>query len=189
VAAEEGDATVPWDRGEPNPLLVEWAQARELSGDSRRALVVGCGLGQDSEYVAGLGFQTVAFDIAETAIRTVRRRFPDSAVDYVVADLLDPPGDWAGTFDLVVESITVQSLPPWLHPEAIAQVRRMVAPGGTLIVHSGAREEQDEPDGPPWPLTRAEVEAFAGDDLHPARIEELRGPDMFHRWRAEFRRD
>jgi SAM-dependent methyltransferase len=188
VAAEHGEATVPWDRGVPNPLLVEWAETRKLAGDGRRALVVGCGLGKDSEYVAGLGFQTVAFDISETAIRTVHRRFPASSVQYVVADLLDPPDEWTGSFDLVVESITVQSLPPSLHADAIAQVVAMVAPGGTLIVHSGAREDHEEPDGPPWPLTRAEIDSFAGGNLQPLQIEELRGPDGIHRWRAEFRR-
>jgi hypothetical protein len=32
-------------------------------------------------------------------------------VNYVVADLLDPPAEWTGAFDFVVESITVQSGP------------------------------------------------------------------------------
>jgi Methyltransferase domain len=187
AAAEEGEATVPWDRDAPNPVLVEWAQSRGLAGHGRRALVVGSGLGKDSEYVAGLGFQTVAFDISQTAIQTTRRRFPNSLVEYVVADLLDPPSEWTAAFHLVVESITVQSLPPHLHPEATARIRRMVAPGGTLFVHSGVGDENDRPDGPPWPLTRAEVEAFADGDLREVRIEEI--PGEIRRWRAEFRRD
>jgi len=89
AAAEDGRAVVPWDRGAPRRMLVQWAEARELHGDGRRALVVGCGLGEDAEYVARLGFDTVAFDVAATAVRTARRRFPDSAVRYVTADLLD----------------------------------------------------------------------------------------------------
>ena len=52
-------------------------------------------MGRDSEYLAGLGFVTAAFDFSATAIRAVRQRFPDSPVDYRVADLLDPPGDWS----------------------------------------------------------------------------------------------
>jgi ubiquinone/menaquinone biosynthesis C-methylase UbiE len=73
--------------------------------------VVGCGLGDDAEYVAGRGFDTVAFDISASAIRAARRRYPDSAVHYVTADLLDPPGEWERAFDLVVESLTLQALP------------------------------------------------------------------------------
>jgi 2-polyprenyl-3-methyl-5-hydroxy-6-metoxy-1,4-benzoquinol methylase len=49
---------------------------------------VGCGLGADAEYLASLGFDTVGFDISETAIRLARERFPGSAVRYVSADLL-----------------------------------------------------------------------------------------------------
>jgi SAM-dependent methyltransferase len=182
VAAEAGDAVVPWDRGGPHPLLLEWAAG--VRGAGRRALVVGAGLGADAELLAGRGFATVAFDVAPTAIRTARERFPDSAVDYRVADLLDPPPEWAGAFDLVVESLTVQSLPDAVRPRAIANVAGFVAPGGTLLVIAAARDAGDGPvEGPPWPLTRAELDAFAAGALRPERVERLA-----ERWRAEFRR-
>jgi len=191
AAAERGEAVVPWSRGAPNPLFVQWAEARSLEGDGRRALVVGFGLGDDAQYVAARGFETVAFDVAATAVRITRRRFPDSRVSYVTADLLDPPDDWRAAFDLVVESITVQSLPPELHSGATARVAEMVAPGGTLLVISGGRDERDGPvDGPPWPLTRAEIEAFAGGGLRPVRIEDIRdaADPAYRRWRAELHR-
>jgi len=85
AAAEEGTAVVPWDRGAPHWLLTAWAERKPLNGDGRRALVVGCGLGADAEYVAGRGFAVLAFDISASAIRAARRRFPGSAVDYQVA--------------------------------------------------------------------------------------------------------
>jgi hypothetical protein len=187
VAAERGEAEVPWDRGEPNPLLVAWAQKRRPAG--ARALVIGSGLGGDAEYVAGLGFATTAFDISETAIATTRRRYPDSGVTYRVADLLDLPSEWREAFDLVVESITVQSLPPRLHRDAIGEVVGTVAPGGTLIVISAARAENEPVDGPPWPLTPSEIALFA-DALRTVRFEELRdAEDPFYRhWRVELRR-
>ena len=100
------------------------------------------------EHLAALRFRTTAFDIAETAIRGPRERFPDSRVDYRVADLLEPPAEWAAAFDLVVESITVQSLPLSVRASAIEGVRRMVAPGGQLLVISGIREEGEHVDGP-----------------------------------------
>jgi Methyltransferase domain len=187
VAAEHGEAEVPWDRGEPNPLLVQWAEKRRPRGD--RALVIGSGLGTDAEYVAGLGFQTTAFDISETAIATTRRRFPDSGVAYVVADLLDMPAEWREAFDLVVESITVQSLPPRLHREAIDHVTGTVAPGGTLIVISAARAENEPVDGPPWPLKPSEIALF-GEHLRTVGFEDLRDAQdpFYRRWRVELRR-
>ncbi len=165
VAAEQGDTVVPWDRGMPHRLLVEWVEARGLTGGGRRALVVGCGLGEDAEYIAGCGFRTVAFDVSATAIETARTRFPGSAVEYLVADVLDPPTQWREAFDLVVESFTVQALPRRVRRQATAD------------------------QGPPWRLTRAEIEAFAAGDLRPVRIEEIRdaGQPTVGRWRAEFR--
>ena len=187
--ARDGEAIVPWDRGRPNPLLLEWTGARGVDGSGRRALVVGSGLGDDAEHVASLGFDTVGFDVAPTAIALVRRRFPDSAVRYVTADLLDPPADWSGAFDFVLESITVQALPVPLHARAIANIADMVAPDGTLVVISGAREPGESVDGPPWPLTRAEIDGFAGGRLRTVGVEDLRADDPTdRRWRAEFRR-
>jgi SAM-dependent methyltransferase len=190
VAAQDGAAGVPWDRGAPHPLLEEWA--RGVDGRGRRAIVVGCGLGADAEHIAGLGFDTTAFDIATTAVQTARARFPDTRVEYVTADLFAPPAPWRQGFDLVFESLTVQSLPVRLHREAIARVADLVGPGGTLLVVSTGRSEADGPvAGPPWPLTRAEIEAFASDGgLRTVRIEDLRDavrPEI-RRWRAEFRR-
>jgi SAM-dependent methyltransferase len=189
-AAEAGEAVVPWDDGAPSPLLVEWSAARGLRGAGRRALVVGCGLGDDAEHVAALGFDTVAFDIAPTAIAGARRRFPDSRVAYLVADLLDPPAAWRRAFDLVVEHITVQALPDPPRPAAIAAVSGFVAPGGTLLVISGARAADERVDGPPWPLTRAEVESFATGGVEAVAIEERTAEDRpwSRWWRAELRR-
>lgn len=181
-AAADGGATVPWDREVPQVLLTEWAQGRSFSGG--RAIVVGAGLGMDAEFVASLGFATTAFDIAPTAVAAARERFPSSRVDYRVADLLDPPAEWQGAFDFVFESFTVQALPQPARAQAIARVGPLVAPGGTLLVVAAARDPSDRADGPPWPLTRDEIDAFAaGGDLTPVLIE--RAAD---RWRAEFTR-
>ena len=109
---------------------------------------------------------------------------------YRVADLLDPPTGLREAFDLVVESLTAQSLPDSVRPDAIARIARMVAPGGTFIVIAGVGDAPTPPeDGPPWPLTRAEVESFASGDLRPIRIELVDAAQPGdRRWRAEFGR-
>lgn len=191
AGAENGTAVVPWDRGAPHPLLVEWADRGGLDGHGKRAVVIGSGLGEDAEYLSRLGFTTVAFDISPTAIGAARRRFPGSPVQYLVSDLLDLPVRWRGAFDLVVEIFTVQALPPGYRRQATHNAGTLVASGGSLIVIAAARDEDDSNGhGPPWPLSRREIDAFAAHGIEAVRIEALSFPDDpdAHRWRAEFRR-
>ena len=99
--AADGDRErVPWSDNRPNPLLVEWLAGQAGGG---RALVVGCGLGEDAEAVAAAGFDVTAFDLSPTAIAWCRRRWPGSAVRYQVADAADPRAEWRGALDLVIE--------------------------------------------------------------------------------------
>lgn len=190
AAAERGGAVVPWDRGAPHPMLVEWTRQRALDGSARSALVVGSGLGEDAELIVSFGFEVVAFDISGSAIEAARRRFPDSTVRYLTADLLDPPARWRHAFDLVIEIFTVQALPAPYRDRAIRNVAGFVGAGGTLLVIAAARNEEDVVEGPPWPLVRSEVDAFAIGGLEAVDIEDLRLPDQpgARRWRATFRR-
>jgi SAM-dependent methyltransferase len=186
AGAEAGAARPPWDYGAPRPQLVEWAEAQDLAGGGREALVVGCGYGADAEFLALLGFRTTGFDFAPTAIAGARRAHPDTEVTYLVADVLDLPGEWQGRFDLVVESLTVQSMPPEQHTVAARNIAGLLAPQGTLLVLATAREEDSEVTGPPWPLTRAEVQVFADGDLVLRRLERIENGAW---WRAELTRE
>src|SRR5689334_19150591 len=73
-------SAVPWADLRPNPNLSDWLSLAALSPG--RALVVGCGLGDDAELLASLGWAVVAFDISAEAVRWARERFPDFAVSY-----------------------------------------------------------------------------------------------------------
>jgi SAM-dependent methyltransferase len=190
AAGRAGSVAMPWSREHPHPLLASWTRERALDGTGLRAVVVGCGLGADAEHVAALGYDTLAFDVSSTGVELARGRHPGTVVRYVVADLLALPPDWTAAFDLVVEVYTVQALPEPPRRRAVGEVAGLVAPGGTLLVVAAARGEADpDPDGPPWPLTRAEVEAFAEDRLTAVRIDRVpdREDPAVGRWLAEFR--
>ena len=194
--AETGGAVVPWADGDANPHLIEWATAPgsppRLAGTGKKALVVGCGLGYDAEYLSGLGYQVTAFDIAPTAIERAIRENPGTRVSYLTADLLAPPAGWAGAFDLVVEAYTVQPLYGPVRGRALAALHGPVAPGGTLLVIARATDDdapERDPGMMPWPLTRRELE-LAGGPLQAVSVERFfddEDPPKL-RWRAEFRR-
>ncbi|WIV55008.1 class I SAM-dependent methyltransferase [Amycolatopsis nalaikhensis] len=172
TAAARGEAEVPWTRGAPNSDLAAWI----TPGEGRRALVVGSALGDDAELLASRGWAVTAFDVAPTAVEAARARFPESTVDYVVADLLHPPADWHHAFDLVVEIINIQAMPRDFRPAAIASLAGFLAPGGTAVVSEVAEESTDAEhwEGPPWPFSRAEIESVAQDGVRLVSLETVR---------------
>jgi SAM-dependent methyltransferase len=190
-AAVSGEVDMPWDRMSPHPLLVRWMQGAQPRLKLGRAVVVGSGLGADAAYLAGLGFDTLGFDISPSAVAVARQRHSGSNVEYVVADLFDLPQSWQQSFDLVVEIFTVQALPDPPRRAAISKVPGLVAPGGRLVVIAARRADDDlDESGPPWPLTRGEIDAFASDDVTQTQVEHVVDPlqPSVSRWVAEFAR-
>lgn len=170
--AEEGKSVVPWaDRG-ANPGLLEFWNLHPQVAEEKKALVIACGLGDDAEQLASWGFDTTAFDISEAAIQMAHKRFPQSAVNYRVADLFQPPAQWERKFDFVFEANAAQALPAEIRPEAIRRIAAFVLPGGKLLALVRGRE-LDEPDGElPWPLTRVEMNEFVRTGLTQESFEE-----------------
>jgi SAM-dependent methyltransferase len=155
-AANDG-LVVPWADRKPNPNLVElYAKVCHL-GFGPKALKVGCGFGDDAEWLAEQGFDVTAFDISSSAIAECRRRFPQSRVRYLAADLFAAPSAWTGAFDVVQESYTLQVLPAEIRGEALRKICGFIAPGGYMLFVCRGREPSDPPGSMPWPLTRDEL--------------------------------
>jgi SAM-dependent methyltransferase len=174
---------VPWADLAPNPHLLP------LDGGGKRALKIGCGLGDDAEQLAAWGFDVVAFDISPTAISLCRKRFPFSRVEYSVANLLAPPRSWTAAFDFVLDSYTLQVLPPKLRPKAIQHIVSFIAPSGSLLVIARGREKSDPPGEMPWPLTQTEVGLFEATGLTRVSWEDFMDAETppVRRFRARYR--
>ena len=149
---------IPWASDAAKPEVINWLNANPVPHGAR-ALDVACGLGENAEALAAAGYQTLAFDVSDTAITWAKERYPDSMVDYRQADMFHLPDAW-GQFELVHECYTLQSLPEDLRPAAFAAIAGMVKPEGTLLVYARVRPDGTKWDQAPWPVMVSEFKAF-----------------------------
>jgi len=175
----DGDIdAIPWLDLEPNRFLVEWDRGKIVDGSGKHALVVGCGLGDEALYLADRKYDVTAFDISPKVIEWAKQVHQESKIEFVVADMFEPPGDWIGAFDLVVEVYTIQALPLALRRESIDAIESFVKPGGELVVVQRLRtDEIDDPDGPPWALSRKELKRFEEQGLKEVEFETYLGDE------------
>ncbi len=191
--AERGDATgwfdalykeaagdnekIPWADLEPNKYFRAWTERTGLKGDGRKALVVGCGLGDDAVYLDDLGFDVTGFDISPTAIEWAKRLHAERNIQFEVADLFEPFRAWLGAFDLVLEVYTIQPLPLEMRERAIDAVASFVTNGGELVVVTRGREDDEPVEELPWPLSRKDLSRFEANGLNQIHFEIMEGDE------------
>jgi 2-polyprenyl-3-methyl-5-hydroxy-6-metoxy-1,4-benzoquinol methylase len=167
-AEAQGDAAqIPWAKLTPHPHLQDWLTNHQPFPEGKKAIVIGCGLGDDAEALAALGFEVTAFDISPSAIAWCKQRFPNSTVNYVVADLLAIPSQWHQAFDFVFECRNIQALPLNVRSSVIFSVASLIAPDGKLLLITRMRDTEAEPSGPPWPLSDSELKQLENFGLQP----------------------
>jgi SAM-dependent methyltransferase len=185
-SAQGNEAAIPWADLTVNPNLASWLDENKIQGNGKTALVVGCGLGDDAEALANIGFAVTAFDIAPTAIAWCQQRFPQSHVNYIVEDLLNPNLLIDRQFDFILESYTLQALPAKIRQRAIEQIARSIAPLGKLLVICRGRGV-NQPEGElPWPLTKEELNYFVDLGLQQVKFEDYLDISV-RRFRVEYR--
>jgi len=186
-AAGDDYQQIPWARCQPNRMLMPLLAEGRLSALGEKAVVVGCGLGDDAELLANNGFAVTAFDISPEAIRQAKKRFPESPVRYLVADLFALAPEMLSAFDLVFEASTLQALPPHLVHEAQKAITALLSPQGILVVVAfGRTAEQALPQEPPWPLLKQDLDHFQQCglreiDVKSVNIESGARPGLRHR--------
>lgn len=167
-SADGDPRCVPWADLAPHPLLQDPAPGG-------RATVVGCGLGDDAEWVSARADSVWAFDVSATAIEWAKQRWPDTRVQYEQADLFALPPERLGAFDWVVEVYTLQALPPESRAAASRAIASLLAPGGELWIITRIRPDDGEWGPVPWPLLRRELEALSSMGLE--FVKEVALPD------------
>jgi len=185
--ADRDDDWIPWSDGHPNPLLVEWAVGQQ---DLGRALVVGCGLGEDAAFLDQHGWDVTAFDLSPTAVEWAKELFSESKVEWLTANLLDLPEEWNSSFDLVLEVHILQAMPEFIRLQASPKLAPLVRNGGHLVCIGRFQTDSGPVEGPPWPLSRSFIESI-GENLPMQGLDVCSLPDDepdVSRFRAVWRR-
>ncbi len=175
--AEGNHEHIPWADLEPNKFLKIWAEKRNLKGNGRNALVVGCGLGDDARFLSDLGFDVTAFDISPTAIEWAKKIHAETSIEFVVADLFDAPIAWKKAFEFVLEVYTIQPLPLEMREKVIDAISNFVAENGKLVVVTRGREDDEIPTELPWALSRQDLSRFEANGLKQTNFTEMFGDE------------
>ena len=116
------------DRGRVDVLDKPMMEVVAASG-ANSALDVGCGEGRFCRMMAASGIQPIGIDPTPHLIATAKARDPRG--HYVEACAEDLPFE-TGQFDLVVSYVSLIDIPDYR--TAIAEMARVVAPGGMVLV-------------------------------------------------------
>jgi ubiquinone/menaquinone biosynthesis C-methylase UbiE len=143
-----------------SPLYRRYVEQMGLRGDER-VLDYGSGSGAAARHLARLleagGGRLTCMDVSarwQAVLRKVLRAYPDCA--YLLGDVR-AMGLPAGSFDVVLVHWMLHDVPPWDRPAIVAELARLLRPGGRLFL----REPIGKKHGMPAAQAR-ELSAAAG---------------------------
>jgi len=108
-----------------------------------RVLDVGCGRGEILRHCLKLGARAYGVDYSSVAARMAARLTGDGGARVGMADAKVLPFR-SGSFDRVLMFDLVEHLHPWELRQALSEVRRVLRPGGRLIVHTAPNVWYDQ---------------------------------------------
>ncbi|HEY2471376.1 MAG TPA: class I SAM-dependent methyltransferase [Terracidiphilus sp.] len=165
---------LPWDTGEPEPLLIEFVTSDRIR--PTRMLEIGAGTGTNALWLAERGFDVLGIDVAPLAIeraiskregRDLHCRF--AALDFLVAT--PPERSFEFVFDRGCFHVFDE---PGERAEFAARVAAALVPGGLWLSLIGSTEGGSREMGPPQRSAREIALA-----IEPAlEIVELRGVEF-----------
>ena len=107
-----------------------------------RILDVPCGQGRHAHLLAEAGFDVDALDYSADLLAIARERGTGPRLRYRQGDMRTLPRTWTGRFDAVANLFTSFGffLDPADDARVIAEIARVLKPGGMFVFHGGSRD-------------------------------------------------
>lgn len=126
------DGHPPWDMASPAPPLVA-ALEKLPTPPGGRALVPGCGYGNEAILLGEMGWSVTAVDFAPAAVERVAKRAEGLSVSVLERDIFGLEQDFAGYFDLVLEHTCYCAIPPAMRGEYARVMATTLKEKGGLV--------------------------------------------------------
>jgi SAM-dependent methyltransferase len=191
----------PWDlEGPSRTLVLLEAQARGPGRRSGRALIPGCGEGNDALEFAGLGYSVTAADWSGQALRQLAQRAKGLQLEIATLE-----GDFfalklaPASFDLWVEHTFFCAIDPSRRAEYVRTAAAALKPGADLLGNFFVSREpltrlslSDDGRGPPFLTHEPELRSHFERDFEILSLEPTPEPHPERKpgieWAAHFRR-
>lgn len=122
-----------------DPWLDRWLPAIGARASGRPVLEIGCGDGDDTRTLVNAGFDVMAFDLSDAAVRRARQAAPAARIEQ--RDIRDPLPQTGNGFGVVIASLSLHYF-PWSETlDIAARIHRVLAPGGLLLCRLNSTED------------------------------------------------
>lgn len=162
--------TAPWVIGEPQPAIVALEHTGAIHG---RILDAGCGLGEHTILLTGLGYDVLGIDYVASAVEQARANAAAKNVQarFEVADATDLGDD--PLYDTILDSALFHIFGDEDRPRYVASLRRALKPGG--VVHLLALSDAGRGFGPQVSEAQIRTAFTGGWDLEALETTTYRG--------------
>jgi 2-polyprenyl-3-methyl-5-hydroxy-6-metoxy-1,4-benzoquinol methylase len=148
----------PWDIGRPQKEIIRLAEDGEIKG---RVLDAGCGTGENSLYLAHLGFEVWGIDSAPSAIKKAKEKAKKRGitVNFFVSEALELQS-LKNKFDTIIDCGLFHVFSDKERPIFAASLSSTLYPGGTYFMLCFSEHEPGSYG--PRRVTQAEIHATFG---------------------------
>lgn len=121
---------IPWNFKNPPRLLVDLLKNKAIA--PCKAIEMGCGTGNYTIYLAGLGFQVTGVDFSGTAIHLAQNSAKLKGLDcrFLSADVVGSLSEITDTYDFVFDWELLHHIFPDTREKYLENVNRLLKPNG-----------------------------------------------------------